>query len=113
MAYADKTEAMTTDTPFFIASITKTYTAAAAMILQERGLLSLDDPISKFLPGSLVDGLHRYKGRDYSAQLGIYHLISQTLGLPDYFLEQPKGRKSIFDLIVAVKIALCFVPTWV
>jgi CubicO group peptidase (beta-lactamase class C family) len=28
-------------------------------------------------------------------------LISQTSGLPDYFLERPKGGKSIFDLIVA------------
>jgi CubicO group peptidase (beta-lactamase class C family) len=99
-AYAGKTQAMTADTPFFVASITKVYTAAATMILEERGLLSLDDPIHKFLPSSLVDGLHRYRGRDYSAHLRIYHLISQTSGLPDYFLERPKGGKSIFDLLV-------------
>lgn len=100
-AHADKPDEMKVDTPIFIASITKMYTGAATMILEERGLLSLDDPVSKFLPSSLVDGLHRFKGRDYSAQLGIYHLISQTSGLPDYFLERPKGGKSIFDLIVA------------
>ena len=96
-----KRKAMKIDTPIFIASITKMYTSAATMILGERDLLSLDDPISKFLPYNLLEGLHRYKGVDYSDQLRIYHLISQTSGLPDYFQERPKGGKSIFDLIVA------------
>jgi CubicO group peptidase (beta-lactamase class C family) len=92
---------MTPDTPIFIASITKMYTAAATMILEEQGLLSIDDPITKHLPGTLLEGLHRYKGRDYTDQLRIYHLISQTSGLPDYFLEKTKGGKSIYDRIVA------------
>lgn len=100
-AHPDRVEPMKVDTPIFIASITKMYTGAATMILGERELLSLDDPISKFLPTSILEGLHRYKGRDYSNQLRIYHLISQTSGLPDYFEERPKGGKSIFDLIVA------------
>jgi CubicO group peptidase (beta-lactamase class C family) len=100
-AYPDRAEPMKVDTPIFIASITKMYTGAATMILEERELLSLDDPISKFLPASFLEGLHRYKGRDYSNQLRIYHLISQTSGLPDYFEERPKGGKSIFDHIVA------------
>jgi D-alanyl-D-alanine carboxypeptidase len=99
-AYADLSEEMKVDTPFFIASITKMYTSAATMLLQERELLTLDDPISKFLPDNLLEGLHRYKGVDYSDQLSVYHLISQTSGLPDYFQETPRGGKSIFDLIV-------------
>jgi CubicO group peptidase (beta-lactamase class C family) len=49
----------------------------------------------------LVHGLHRYKGYDYSDQLRIYHLISQTSGLPDYFLDRPKGGQSVFDRLVA------------
>ena len=82
-AYEDKADAMEVDTPIFIASITKMYTGAATMILEERGDLSLDDPLTKYLPDSLVAGLHQYKGRNYSDQLTIYHLISQTSGLPD------------------------------
>ena len=39
-ADADKTEAMKVDTPIFIASVTKMFTGAATMILEERGLLS-------------------------------------------------------------------------
>jgi CubicO group peptidase (beta-lactamase class C family) len=101
ITYTDKMEEMKVDTPIFIASITKMYTSAATMILGERGFLSLDDPISKFLPEDLTAGLHRYKGIDYSDQLKIYHLISHTSGLPDYFLEKPKAGLSIFDLIVA------------
>jgi CubicO group peptidase (beta-lactamase class C family) len=101
IAYADQTEAMKIDTPIFIASITKMYTAAATMILEERGDLSLDDPISMFLPDSLVKGLHRYKGHDYSAKLRIYHLVSHTSGLPDYFMDKPQGGQSIFDRLVA------------
>jgi CubicO group peptidase (beta-lactamase class C family) len=100
-AYPDRAEPMKVDTPIFIASITKMYTGAATMILAEQELLSLDDPISRFVPASLLEGLHNYKGRDYSDQLRIYHLISQTSGLPDYFEESPKGGKSIFDLIIA------------
>jgi D-alanyl-D-alanine carboxypeptidase len=100
-AYPDGTEGMKVDTPIFIASITKMYTAAATVILEERGSLSLNDPLSKFLPTSLLDGLHTYKGRDYSDQLRIYHLISQTSGLPDYFEESPNGEKSILDQIVS------------
>jgi CubicO group peptidase (beta-lactamase class C family) len=91
---------MTVDTPIFIASITKMFTAAATMILEERMLLSLDDPLTKFLPGALVENLHTYKGHDYSDQLRIYHLISQTSGLPDYFEERPRGGKSVYDRII-------------
>ena len=97
---ADQKKAMTVDTPIFIASITKMYTSASTMILEEQGRLSLDDPISKYLPEELIDGLHRYKGQDYTDQLQVYHLISQTSGLPDYFMDKPKGGKSIFDRLV-------------
>ncbi|SEE24167.1 CubicO group peptidase, beta-lactamase class C family [Rhizobiales bacterium GAS191] len=46
----DKPEAMTVDTVFWIASMTKAITCAAAMQLVERNKLSLDEPIGKLLP---------------------------------------------------------------
>ena len=101
IAYEDGSETMKVETPIFIASITKMYTGAATMILEEQGQLSIGDPISLYLPASLVEGLHRYKGRDYSDQLRIYNLISQTSGLPDYFLDRPKRGQSIFDRLIA------------
>ena len=99
-AYADNSTPMDIDTPIFIASITKMYTAAAALILEERGQLSLDDPLSKYLPEDIVSGLHIYRDHDYSNQLTIYHLISQTSGLPDYFMGKPRGGESIFERLI-------------
>jgi CubicO group peptidase (beta-lactamase class C family) len=45
-----KEDAMTLDSVFWIASMTKAVTAAAGMQLVEQGKLSLDDPIGKVLP---------------------------------------------------------------
>src|ERR1043165_10227760 len=42
--------AMTVDSVFWIASMTKAITAAAAMQLVEQGKLSLEEPIGKLLP---------------------------------------------------------------
>jgi len=41
---------MTEDTPFYIASTTKLFTATAIMMLNERGLIGLKDPMAKYLP---------------------------------------------------------------
>src|SRR4029079_13984480 len=45
-----KDDAMTADTVFWIASMTKPITPAAGMQLVEQGKLSLDEPIGKRLP---------------------------------------------------------------
>jgi CubicO group peptidase (beta-lactamase class C family) len=45
-----KPDAMTTDSVFWIASMTKAITTAAAMQLVEQGKLALDAPIGKLLP---------------------------------------------------------------
>jgi CubicO group peptidase (beta-lactamase class C family) len=42
--------ANTLDTKFRIASVTKTFTAAAVVMLMERNVLGLDDPLRKFIP---------------------------------------------------------------
>jgi CubicO group peptidase (beta-lactamase class C family) len=41
----------TPDTQYAVASITKTFTAAAVMQLRDEGRLDLDDPLSRHLPG--------------------------------------------------------------
>ncbi|HZE14604.1 MAG TPA: serine hydrolase domain-containing protein, partial [Mycobacterium sp.] len=42
---------VTPDTVFHIGSVTKTFTAAAVMQLVERGLVDLDAPLSRYVPG--------------------------------------------------------------
>ena len=72
VANPDTGTAMTAETPYFLASISKMYTAAVIIKLHQHGLLSLDDAISKLLPATLIAGIHVYKGTDYSAQIRVY-----------------------------------------
>lgn len=46
----DRGDPIGPDTYFYIASITKTYVATGAMILEEKGLLAIRDPVKRHLP---------------------------------------------------------------
>jgi D-alanyl-D-alanine carboxypeptidase len=63
-----------TDVPYRIASISKQFTAAAILLLQDEGKLSLDDPIGKYVPG-ITDGDH----------ITIRQILSHTAGIQDYW----------------------------
>ena len=65
------------DTIFHWASITKTFTGIGIMQLRERGLLSLDDPIVKFVPE--FRAVHNRLG-DIS-QVTIRHMMTHSSGL--------------------------------
>jgi len=93
--------AMTPETPYFIASITKMYTAAIIMQLHEQKRLDLDAPVSDYLPDSLLDGIHIYKGTDYCRQLKVFQLVNQTSGLADFEADKPRGGKSVLDELIA------------
>lgn len=66
----------TVDTKFQLASVTKQFTAAAILLLVEKGKLSLDDKLSKFLPD--------YPKAD---SVTIHMLLSHTSGLAMGFKE--------------------------
>ena len=68
-------EPLDSKTPFYLASLAKQFTAAAIIRLAEAGKLYLDDPVTKYLP---------LMPRAYS-QIRIYHLLTHTGGVPDYF----------------------------
>jgi len=89
--------------PYFIASTTKLYTTVLIMMLVEEGKLTLEDNISKYLPEEVMKGLHVLNGIDYSNQLTIKHLLSQTSGLPDYFSDYTKPQKSLYSLLTQTK----------
>jgi CubicO group peptidase (beta-lactamase class C family) len=55
-------------------SIAKQFTAAAIVMLSEQGRLSLDDPITRFLP----EGSTKWRG------ITIRHLLTHTSGITDY-----------------------------
>jgi D-alanyl-D-alanine carboxypeptidase len=89
---------MTKDTPIYLASITKLYVATVIMILYEQGSVRLDDHISRYLPLELVQGLNVYQGHDYSQEITIEQLLSQTSGIPDYYDEKGKDGKTLFEI---------------
>ncbi|HEY9879452.1 MAG TPA: serine hydrolase [Leptolyngbyaceae cyanobacterium] len=75
----------TLDTRFPIGSVTKQFTAAAILQLQDRGLLNVQAPVATYLP-------------DYpNDTITLHHLLTHTAGLPnltstpDYFewMQQP------------------------
>jgi D-alanyl-D-alanine carboxypeptidase len=64
----------TTAMRYSIGSISKQFTAAAILMLAEQGRLSLDDPVSKYVPG-LTDG----------DKVSIRELLSHTSGYQDFW----------------------------
>jgi D-alanyl-D-alanine carboxypeptidase len=76
-AYGRQSPDIATATPdalYPIASISKQFTAAAILILRDQGRLSLDDPVSRYVPG-ITGGDH----------ITIRQLLSHTSGLQDYW----------------------------
>lgn len=79
--------AMTPDSVFWIASMTKAITAAAGMQLVEQGKLSLDEPIGKVLPDLAApqvlegfDAKGEPKLRPASKPITLRHLMTHTAG---------------------------------
>lgn len=71
--------------PVHLASVGKLFTATIIGILHEKGQLSFDDKISKYLDEELMHNLHVYKGKNYSDEIKISHLLNQSSGLNDVF----------------------------
>lgn len=62
----------TAETKYRIGSITKQFTAMAITMLQEQGILKVEDKISKFIP-SFRNGVH----------ISIYQLLTHSSGIPN------------------------------
>lgn len=79
------------DSRYYIASINKLFISSIILRLIDEGRISFDDSLSKYLPEDLMTGLHVYKGHDYSNEIMILHMLSQTSGLPCYLLDKPQN----------------------
>src|SRR5689334_23688532 len=64
----------TAQTIFESGSVAKQFTAAALVLLQQDGKLTIDDPVRKYIP----------ELPDYGAPLTIRHLLNHTSGLRDW-----------------------------
>ena len=94
LAPAPDSPVVTPDTIFLLASITKPVTACGLMLLVERGRISLDDPVSRYLP--------EFQGED-RAGVRVRDLLSHTSGLPDMLPENIELRRAHAPLSDFVK----------
>lgn len=67
-------ELITPNTRFNIASVTKQFTVAAIMTMQDAGLLNIEDPVAKYFP--------EFKS-DIWKKIKLKHLMSHSSGVPD------------------------------
>ena len=90
MANLDHDVILTTDTPFHVASISKQFTAASIVLLEQDGKLSFDDDVHKYIP----------ELPDFGAKITIRNLLHHTSGLRDQWdLLDLAGWRYSLDLI--------------
>lgn len=66
---------ITPETAFYIASLGKALTGTAILMLAERGQLSLDDTLGRYLPDAPA----------YGRGVTLRQMLSHTSGIPDYY----------------------------
>ena len=94
------------ETPFQLASISKTFTAAAILLLQEEGGLDIDDPVRKHIP--------EFPYEDITVRM----LLTHTSGLHNYMYlverywkkETPPDNEDMLELFVRHQSGLNFRP---
>jgi CubicO group peptidase (beta-lactamase class C family) len=105
-------EMMRTDNIFWIASMSKPVLATLLLMLQDDGLLSVDDPVEKYLPE--FKGLKTVDGKP--ALITIRHLLTHTSGLGEIRADQARASKtlaSVIPLYVAKPVAFTPGSKWV
>lgn len=108
MADIEKKIPMTKDTIFRMFSMTKPITCAAAMLLMERGILDVYDPVSKYLPDFHEQTVFSADGsKTFPAprEVLIRDLLNMTSGLAYPDDETPAGKAvaALFDEMTAAQ----------
>jgi CubicO group peptidase (beta-lactamase class C family) len=79
---------VTPQTPFYLASVTKSFTAMAVLQLVEAGRLELDVPVTNYIPWfSMKDGA---AGNQAGDRITLRHLLHHTSGIA-----QPTGQTAL------------------
>ncbi|RYD38246.1 MAG: class A beta-lactamase-related serine hydrolase, partial [Verrucomicrobiaceae bacterium] len=94
---ADK-RPMAEDSVFWIASMTKPVTATALMMMHEEGLLSVDDPVAKYLPE--FRNLQDANGKDVT--ITIKQCLVHSSGLAEVTPEEARSISTLEQLMTVV-----------
>ena len=84
----------TTQTQYHVASVTKAFTASLALILHERGVVDLDQPVVKYLP----EGISISTTPEAGATITLRQLASGASGLPRGVPGQVQSVEGWYDL---------------
>src|SRR6187551_2873690 len=89
MANVEHDVPATAQTIYRIGSVTKQFTSVAIMRLVERGKISLDDEVTKYVPNAPTHG----------RRILVRHLLNHTSGIPSYTdVGAAFGRRARLDL---------------
>ena len=94
-AVIDGDLAMQPDAIFWIASMSKPVLGTLLMMLQDEGLLSVDDPVEKYLPE--FKNLKTKDGKP--ARVTIRHLLTHTSGMGEISGAEARKCKTLADVI--------------
>ena len=98
-ADAGKRRALRKDSIFWIASMTKPVTAVAVLMMQDEGKLSVDDPVSKYIPEFAGNGVT------------LRHMLTHTSGMGEATAAELAAAKTLAELVpVYAKKPLGFAP---
>ena len=101
IANLDTGEKTSSDTNYRLASISKTFTAMSVLMLAEKGTLSLDHKVTRYLPELAT----------VAPKVTLRHLLTHTHGLPEYEpLLDKEGTQQILDRDVLELVAKQPVP---
>jgi CubicO group peptidase (beta-lactamase class C family) len=103
---AGQGQPMTPQAQFFLASVSKSFTALAVMQLVEARQIDLDLPVQTYLPGfTLADPAA-------ASQITVRHLLNQTSGLADSGLrsEQPPQHTTLAAYVADLRTARPVAP---
>lgn len=101
LANQEKEIEMTVNSQFFIASITKIFTATVIMQMHQQGLLDINNSIAEYLPESVYSNINVYKEIDYSAEITVKQLLAHTSGIADYYSGNPLKNEGLFEVFLA------------
>lgn len=96
---AGKTRLLRKDSIFWIASMTKPVTALAVLMLQDEGKLSIEDPVSKYIPEFGANGVT------------LRHMLTHTSGMGEATAAELASAKTLAEMVpVYAKKPLGFAP---
>ena len=118
LADVGKQKPIQKDSIFRMASMTKPVTSVAVMILKEEGKLSLDDPVSKYLPSfqdrevisNFTAADATYTTRKAANAVLIRHLLTNTSGLAYAFSNDTVNRLQEKTRLQAEELPLLYDP---